>query len=250
MPRRDYLPLGYEGRAMTDETVAELTSALPEYRCHKSVRAARIVEVGPVIDALNSRIFEVEIEEAGAPALPQLRLSVPAAVFARGLPRAGDYIVVYPSTKAQPEGYISWSPKAVFEEGYILVNDLVHAPTPDRLLGLPGIKREGRPDPDDLAAKGIFAGEPDARQSTETELTADSGLFRKRYRKLSAEELLVHDNIKDQAEQLLIAIGYVHRPPLDAEHPTRAESENVRNFYLSRQHLEDAVYRAVKALTG
>ncbi len=40
------------------------------------------------------------------------RHEVPESFFARGLPDVGDYLVIY------EDGYMSWSPKKAFEEGY------------------------------------------------------------------------------------------------------------------------------------
>jgi len=94
-------------------------------------------------------------------------------------------------------------------------------------------------------------------------------LFRKRYRELSAEELKVHDEIKDTAEQLWALFQLVHplqkervRAQLMTQRGDRALSDMAgavithlaardvpQNIQLAKRHLEDAVYRAVKALT-
>jgi hypothetical protein len=38
--------------------------------------------------------------------------------FGRGSPAVGDYLVRY-----EPEGYLSWSPKKAFEDGYTEITD-------------------------------------------------------------------------------------------------------------------------------
>lgn len=70
-----------------------------KYRCHKVVEAGVISEV--VKEAFV--IYTDNGDEA---------CGVPANFFARGTPQVGDYLVAY------EDGYLSWSPKAVFEAGY------------------------------------------------------------------------------------------------------------------------------------
>lgn len=72
------------------------------YACHKVVKAAEII-------AVNGRLTHVtwrEENEAGQ----QGRYD--PALFARKAPAVGDYVVVY------SDGFMSWSPKAAFEDGY------------------------------------------------------------------------------------------------------------------------------------
>ncbi|MFL5063509.1 MAG: hypothetical protein ACJ8FU_08475 [Xanthobacteraceae bacterium] len=73
---------------------------LPQYRSHKIVRAA------PINWIYKKPAVRVEIDG-------QLHvIDVPQNFYARSVPGPGDYLVVY------SDGYMSWSPKAVFEAGY------------------------------------------------------------------------------------------------------------------------------------
>jgi hypothetical protein len=86
-------------------------SDLPQYRSHKIVRAAPIVE----LRALPSLgYFNVQLEIAPGETTTK---PVDASVFVRGRPEPGDYLVAY------ADGYVSWSPKAAFEDGYRPVAD-------------------------------------------------------------------------------------------------------------------------------
>lgn len=76
---------------------------MPVYRSHKLVQAAPIISA-TAIDHQASvvvRLGNIEVEYI-----------VPGSVFARGWPVAGDYLVKY------RDGYLSWSPKKEFEDGY------------------------------------------------------------------------------------------------------------------------------------
>jgi hypothetical protein len=88
----------------------------------------------------------------------------------------------------------------------------------------------------------LYEGEPDVRQS---EGTPAPSLFRKRYKQLSAEEVALHDAIKDKADELHELICRACAPCATYD----LSAERARNQALAVQHLEDAVYRAVKALT-
>lgn len=78
---------------------------LPNYRCHKVVRAAKIIEV-------------VELTPGGAGMLhldwngEARTFPVTASYLARHNPKPGGYFVLY------DDGYRSWSPAEAFEEGY------------------------------------------------------------------------------------------------------------------------------------
>jgi hypothetical protein len=78
---------------------------MPRYRCHKEVWALKI-------KAIEKRDYGREAtitpEEPGyAP------FDVDAAYLAKHDPQVGGYFVVYP-----PDGYRSFSPAKVFEDGY------------------------------------------------------------------------------------------------------------------------------------
>jgi hypothetical protein len=105
----------------------------------------------------------------------------------------------------------------------------------------------------------VYEGQPDARQGDDPAPTPT--LFRKRYKALSPDELALHDAIKDKADELAVLFAKVNRnSPAGRDYdPSRTEdmmfidgiSENrVANVMLALRHLEDAVYRAVKALTA
>lgn len=76
---------------------------LPRYRSHKVVGAARITAVDPQHNT-------VTVEMPGD---ASQTVTVPHDFFGRGIPTAGAYLVQY-----EPDGYLSWSPAATFEDGY------------------------------------------------------------------------------------------------------------------------------------
>ena len=108
----------------------------------------------------------------------------------------------------------------------------------------------------------LFGGTANARQ---TDKDQPEGLFRKRYRKLSDEDVKLHDTIKDKAEELAALIQSIdNRLPVITA-PACEEGGVVESCVglsitclpsvmdhkaLAIQHLEDSVYRAVKALTA
>lgn len=94
----------------------------------------------------------------------------------------------------------------------------------------------------------IYSGAPDARLS-DKELAVDSdNPFRPRYRKLAQGELDHHDLIKHRAMELLEAFRYI--PNIRTTAGNASSGEGHANIKLAQRHLEDAVYRAVKALTA
>lgn len=89
----------------------------PEYVCHKRVRALPIDRLGDIRGSLpDSGTIEVFLATGEC-------LLVDVQVFARGFPSSGDYMVRY------GDGYLSWSPKNKFTEGYTMVDDARY-PTP------------------------------------------------------------------------------------------------------------------------
>lgn len=106
--------------------------------------------------------------------------------------------------------------------------------------------------------RGIYeGGTGDARQNPTEVATPYNTLFRKRYRQLSNEEIMLHDAIKDKADELAKLFGMLNpvvyqrlvgAAPSDLLHgPRECDAAHVT---LALRHLEDAVYRAVKALTA
>lgn len=80
---------------------------LPQYRCHKTVRAA------PIIAILRDTVEVVLDTGRGT---ETLWLGMPW--FNRHDPKVGGYIVYY------DDGYTSYSPKAAFERGYSLADEV------------------------------------------------------------------------------------------------------------------------------
>jgi hypothetical protein len=194
---------------------------LPAWQSHKVVRAGRIVAIGQVTlqDGKAGRSLGVEGADGN---IYEARCD--GEMFTRYFPVEGDFYVVY------EDGYESISPAQAFTEGY-------HA-NGDQPVNL------------------FKNGDADARQGAEEE----PGLFGKRYRKLSAEELQQHDHIKDRAQALAQAIGALN-PGVYARLLGVTGEGNLTGFTMARsydgagvtlalRHLEDAVYRAVKALTA
>lgn len=92
-------------------TITADFSQLPQYRCHKVVRAAKIVAISG-----DSSGYVVYLDLPGD---GSKTVVVAPEVFARGKPTENgfSYLVVY------DDGYVSWSPAKAFEEGYALVAD-------------------------------------------------------------------------------------------------------------------------------
>lgn len=94
-------------------------------------------------------------------------------------------------------------------------------------------------------AENVFKdGDADKRQDDSLK-AGEPDLFRTRYRKLEPSEVELHDRIKAVAShlhQLIQQVGGEH-----TIHPNKAVGANKQ---LAVRHLEDCVYRAVKALTA
>lgn len=90
---------------------------LADYRCHKIVKAGKIIEItyaNTLVDGV-VHVFVLVEDVNGAPA----KVAVPfMALHQRKQAAVGDYVVIY------EDGYKSWSPAAVFEAGY----DRIEAP--------------------------------------------------------------------------------------------------------------------------
>lgn len=81
----------------------------PRWKCHKEVRAAKIVSVSPRTWGLLS-VLTLEIEPKGP--LFCANVQVTQAWMAKHQPMKGGYYVLY------EDGYASFSPAAAFESGY------------------------------------------------------------------------------------------------------------------------------------
>jgi hypothetical protein len=109
----------------------------------------------------------------------------------------------------------------------------------------------------------LYDGEHDARQTDAETMPRAHSLFRKRYRKLTDAEVALQDAIKDKADELAKLIGALNptvaarlgvNPDYVINNP-QWESDgfperDAANITLAIRHIEDAVYRAVKALTA
>jgi hypothetical protein len=82
-------------------------SELPRYRCHKVVRAAKIVRVGRVEGEMSDSGLRVLVFEE-----PLGEMVVSAQFVTKHVPRAGQMLVIY------EDDYQSISPAAAFEAGY------------------------------------------------------------------------------------------------------------------------------------
>ena len=97
--------------AMSDGGIVLIRNAMAEYQSHKKVHAAVISEVHPcdehgnfMIDITNPRYDGITIPYMVTPDM-----------VARFTPGVGDYIVLYEND------YVSFSPKGVFEGGYLMI---------------------------------------------------------------------------------------------------------------------------------
>lgn len=78
---------------------------LPKYKCHKEVRALKIVSISTTSFKTVNLFFGVT------------DLSVSAEWFNKNKPEVGGYYVVY------EDGYKSYSPAEAFESGYTLISE-------------------------------------------------------------------------------------------------------------------------------
>lgn len=83
---------------------------LPLYKCHKTVRAAKIKE----LRVRQSGIADVFVEGMDSP------LVQPSDWVERHQPRVGGYLVQYEG------GYESYSPADAFENGYTRIEEPAH----------------------------------------------------------------------------------------------------------------------------
>jgi hypothetical protein len=92
---------------------------MKRYKCHKEVRAAKIAWADPTKDRVG-----VEGQESS--------VDCPPGMFERFVPKPGDYLVQY------EDGYLSFSPKKAFEDGYTLIPE---RPSFDEALAADTAKR-------------------------------------------------------------------------------------------------------------
>lgn len=78
-------------------------SELADWKCHKIVKAGKILKFER---GFNPIIIVEDVNGA------ECKVETTPGMFSRGRPNLGDYIVIY------EDGYKSWSPGKVFEDGY------------------------------------------------------------------------------------------------------------------------------------
>ena len=83
---------------------------LPEYRSHKTVRAAKIKDIGELNPGNMTRNLALEVNGK-----TEVMMYVPEDIIKKHDPVAGWYIVLY------KDGYASFSPAEAFEEGYTVI---------------------------------------------------------------------------------------------------------------------------------
>ena len=94
--------------------------------------------------------------------------------------------------------------------------------------------------------KNVYESKTDERQTTTPVVADEHKLFRKRYRQLNPDEVALHDQIKDKADELYAL--FLRVSPVNVQQDVSRERGS--NVQLAVRHLEDAVYRAVKGLTS
>lgn len=88
----------------TSETM-DKEKVLPSWKCHKTVRAAKIVTVEPLVGRTMLHL------DGGAPTI-----QVSDEYMAKHSPKPGGYYINY------DDGYESFSPAKAFEDGYDLIS--------------------------------------------------------------------------------------------------------------------------------
>lgn len=86
----------------------------PHYTCHKTVGALEIIEVGNYVTSADALVREVTFTNGNTAKLPD-------DMFQRYVPVPGDFLVIY------PDGYMSFSPRKAFLDGYKAVDDRTFA---------------------------------------------------------------------------------------------------------------------------
>lgn len=81
---------------------------LPIYQCHKKVRAAKIADIGFILDGDSTAIMYLDGINNG--------LVVDIDYIKKHCPQNGGYYVVY------DDGYESYSPAEAFENGYTKIS--------------------------------------------------------------------------------------------------------------------------------
>lgn len=91
----------HSGMQAATSTGDAMISQLPEWKCHKVVRAAKITKA-------DYGHFQIQVEVDGN----TVTVEPGSTYFAQHKPHEGGYVVAY------KDGYLSYSPAVAFEEGY------------------------------------------------------------------------------------------------------------------------------------
>lgn len=89
-----------------------VTDYLPEWQCHKIVKAGKIIAIKDNAD--DSAMLGVAAATAEQPDVPPISVLMGDAWMVKHNPSVGGYFVVY------EDGYLSYSPADAFESGYTL----------------------------------------------------------------------------------------------------------------------------------
>ncbi len=123
----------------------DLPGRLPQYQCHKRVRAARIVSIESAPESGEILFLDKpDPREVSGSRLAGTQLHVDAAWVRKHMPMIGGYFVQY------EDGYSSYSPAEAFESGYSLTSKMDFG---DALRALQSGARVAR---DGWNGKGMF----------------------------------------------------------------------------------------------
>jgi hypothetical protein len=96
-----------------------MDKALQQYKCHKTVRAAKIIQVdqkpNPDPTGLSVASSYGAMLTLNSEAVPAIEVA--AEWMIKHKPEVGGYYVVY------EDGYASYSPQKAFEDGYSLIEE-------------------------------------------------------------------------------------------------------------------------------
>ena len=101
-----WMTVGRRRRAMCEEM-----GKMPEYKCHKTVRAFKILDIYLAEEAVNGKPLPPRILEGDAN-----KVTVNQEYMEKHKPHVGGYYVRY------KDGYESFSPAEAFESGYTLID--------------------------------------------------------------------------------------------------------------------------------
>jgi hypothetical protein len=92
----------------------------PTHVSYKQVEAYLLVRLD--LDPNDEQGLLAIVDDAGV----QVPVKVPVDITARGAPQAGSMLVRYAPDEAHPDGYLSFSPRAAFDDGYSAIRPDEH----------------------------------------------------------------------------------------------------------------------------